>query len=298
MNIAGNHTSLIAHLHGSSETFAAWGGAGIEHAHARLRAGDERRAVRGRVLHIKPSVGKSVRGRQIAAMAQQRVRKPRVRLCLDAVRAQGRHESIRRRFQGVHLQAGRCIGIVRRQRPLGKRIAMRVDIQLRQPPRVAVAHGKIVRRARARDLRQRVPVLRHAAQHRVDETGCTRAAALAAERDRLVHGSARRDFIQQHDLIGRQPQQVEHLRLELLQRRRAVDGKIMIQQGQILQRAVADARRKRGIARLQLCILQDGMERSVRPRAVFAPALQRSPGGFPGSHGHGQPSTGSVCPSR
>ena len=57
-------------------------------------------------------------------------------------------------------------------------------------------------------------------------------------------------------------------------------------------------KRKRGIARLQLCILQDGMERSVRPRAVFAPALQRSPGGFPGSHGHGQPPTGSVCPSR
>ena len=72
----------------------------------------------------------------------------------------------------------------------------------------------------------------------------------------------------------------------------------MIQQGQILQRAVANARRKRGIARLQLRTLQDGIERGIRPRAVFAPALQRSPGGFPGSHGHGQPSTGSVCPSR
>ena len=254
--------------------------------------------MRGRVLHIKPAVSKGARGRQIAAMAQQRVRKPRVRLCLDAVRVQGRHESIRCRFQGVHLQAGPSVGVVRRQRPLGKRITVRVDIPLCQPARVAVAHGKIVRRARARDLRQRVPVLRHTAQHRVDKTGCTRTAALAAERDRLVHGGARRDFIQQHDLISRQPQQVEHLRLELLQRRCAVDGKIMIQQGQILQRAVADARRKRGIARLQLCILQDGMERSVRPRAVFAPALQRSPGGFPGSHGHGQPSTGSVCPSR
>ena len=254
--------------------------------------------MRGRVLHIKPSVGKSVRGRQIAAAAQQRIRKPRVRLRLDTVRAQGRGQYIRRRFQGVHLQAGRCIGIVRRQRPLGKRIAMRVDIQLRQPPRVAVAHGKIVRRARARDLRQRVPVLRHAAQHRVDETGCTRAAALAAERDRLVHGSARRDFIQQHDLIGRQPQQVEHLRLELLQRRRAVGGKAMIQQGQILQRAVANARCERSVARLQMRTLQDGIERGIRPCAVFAPALQRGPGGFPGSHDHGQSSTGSVCPSR
>ena len=253
--------------------------------------------MRGRVLHIKPAISKGARGRQIAAMAQQRVRKPRVRLCLDAVRAQGCSQGIRRRFHGVHLQAGRSVGVVRRQRLLGKRIAMRVDIPLCQPAWVAVAHGKIVRRARARDLRQRVPVLRHTAQHRVDKTGCTRTAALA-ERDRLVHGGARRDFIQQHDLISRQPQQVEHLRLELLQRRCAVDGKIMIQQGQILQRAVADARRKRSIARLQLCILQDGMERSVRPRAVFAPALQRSPGGFPGSHGHGQPSTGSVCPSR
>ena len=231
-------------------------------------------------------------------MAQQRVRKPRVRLCLDAVRAQGRHESIRRRFQGVHLQAGRCIGIVRRQRPLGKCIAMRVDIQLRQPPRVAVAHSKIVRRARARDLRQRIPMLRHAAQHRIDQTRRARTTAFPAERDRLIHGGTRRDFIQQHDLISRQPQQVEHLRLELLQRCRAVDGKIMIQQGQILQRAVTNTRCECGVARLQLRALQDGVERSVRPRAVFAPALQRGPGSFPGSHGHGQSSTGSVCPSR
>ena len=114
MNIAGNHISLIAHLHGSSETFAAWGGAGIEHAHTRLRAGDERRAVRGRVLHIKPAVGKGARGRQIAAAAQQCVRKPRVRLRLNAVRMQGRSKGIRRRFHRVYLQAGRCIGIVRR----------------------------------------------------------------------------------------------------------------------------------------------------------------------------------------
>ena len=254
--------------------------------------------MRGRVLHIKPAVGKGARGRQIAAAAQQRVRKPRVRLGLDAIRAQGCSQSIRRRFQRVHLQAGRCVGIVRRQRPLGKCIAMRVDIQLRQPPRVAVAHGKIVRRARARNLRQRVPMLRHTAQHRIDQTRRARTAAFPAERDRLVHGGARRDFIQQHDLIGRQPQQVEHLRLELLQRRRAVGGKVMIQQGQILQRAVTNARCERGVARLQLRILQNGIKRSVRPCAVFAPALQRGPGSFPGSHGHGQSSTGSVCPSR
>ena len=252
----------------------------------------------GRVLHIKPAAGKGARGRQIAAAAQQCVRKPRVRLCLDAVCAQGCSESIRCRFQRVHLQAGRCIGIVRRQRPLGKCIAMRVDIQLRQPPRVAVAHSKIVRRARARNLRQRIPMLRHAAQHRIDQTRRARTAAFPAERDRLVHGGARWDFIQQHDLISRQPQQVEHLRLELLQRCRAVDRKIMIQQGQILQRAIANARCECGVARLQLRALQDGVERSVRPRAVFAPALQRGPGSFPGSHGHGQSSTGSVCPSR
>ena len=175
---------------------------------------------------------------------------------------------------------------------------MRVDIPLCQPAWVAVAHGKIVRRARARDLRQRIPMLRHAAQHRIDQTRRARTTAFPAERDRLIHGSTRRDFIQQHDLISRQPQQVEHLRLELLQRCRAVDRKIMIQQCQILQRAIANARCECGVARLQLRALQDGVERSIRPRAVFAPALQRGPGSFPGSHGHGQSSTGSVCPSR
>ena len=160
------------------------------------------------------------------------------------------------------------------------------------------AHGEIGRRTRPRDLRQCVTVLRHAAQDRIDQPCCARTAALAAERDRLVHRRARRHFIQQYDLIRRQPQQVEHLRLELLQRRRAVCRKIMIQQRQILQCPIADARCERSVTRRKLRILQHDVERGIRPCAVFAPALQRGPCRFPCSHSHTQPSTGSVCPRR
>ena len=150
---------------------------------------------------------------------------------------------------------------------------MRVDEHLRQPLRMTGAHGEIGRRTRPRDLRQRVTVLRYAAQDRIDQSCCARTAALTAERDRLVHRRARRHFIQQYDLIRRQPQKVKHLRLKLLQRCRAVCRKVMIQQRQILQRPVADARCERGITRRKLRILQHGVERGIRPCAVFAPAL-------------------------
>ena len=298
MYIAGNHTSLIAHLHRGGKAFTARRSAGIEHAHPRPDTGGKHGTVRGRVLHIKPAVGKGARGRKISAAAQQSVRQPRVRLRLDAVGAQRHGQGIGRRFQGIHLQAGRRVGVVCRERTRGKVIAVRVDEHLRQPLRMAGTHGEIGRRSGSRNFRQRVAVLRHAAQDRIDQPRRARTAALAAERDRLVYRRARRHFIQQHDLIRRQPQQIKHLRLKLLQRRRAVCRKVMIQQRQILQRPVADARRERGVTRLELRILQHDVERSVRPGAVFAPALQRGPRRFPCSHGHAQPSTGSVCPSR
>ena len=298
MYITGNHTSLIAHLHRGGKAFAPGCGAGIEHAHPRTDTGGKRCAVRGRVLHIKPAVGKGARSRKVSAAAQQRIRQPRVRLRLDAVGAQSRGQGIGCRFQGVDLQTGRRVGVVCRKRALGKVIAVRVDQHLRQPLRMTGAHGEIGRRTRPRDLRQRVTVLRHAAQDRIDQPCCPRTAALTAERDRLVHCRARRHFIQQYDLIRRQPQQVKHLRLELLQRCRAVCRKVMIQQRQILQRPVADARCERGITRRKLRILQHDVERGIRPCAVFAPALQRGPCRFPCSHSHTQSSTGSVCPRR
>ena len=96
--IAGNHTSLIAHLHRSSKTFAARCGAGIEHAHPRTDTGGKHCAVRGRVLHIKPAVGKSARSRKVSAAAEQCVQQPRVRLRLNAVGAQRRSQGIRCRF--------------------------------------------------------------------------------------------------------------------------------------------------------------------------------------------------------
>ena len=296
--IAGNHTSLIAHLHRGGKAFAARRGAGIEHAHPRADTGGKHCAVRGRVLHIKPAVGKGACSRKVSAAAEQCIRQPRVRLRLNAVGAQRRGQGIRCRFQGVHLQTGRRVGVVCQKRALGKVIAVRVDEHLRQPLRMAAAHGEIGRCTRTRYLRQCVTVLRHAAQDRIDQSCCARTAALPAERDRLIHGSTRRDFIQQHDLIRRQPQKVEHLRLEFLQRRRAVCRKVMIQQRQILQRPVADARCECSVTRLKLRILQHDVERGIRPCAVFAPALQRGPCRFPCSHSHAQPSMGSVCPSR
>ena len=298
MYIAGNHTSLIAHLHCGGKAFAARCGAGIEHAHPRPDAGGKHCAVRGRVLHIKPAVGKGACSRKVSAAAQQCVRQPRVRLRLNAVGAQRRSQGIGCCFQGVHLQTGRRVGVVCQKRALGKVIAVRVDEHLRHPLRMTGAHGEIGRRTRSRDLRQRVTVLRHAAQDRIDQPCCARTAALAAERDRLVHRRARRHFIQQDDLIRRQPQQVKHLRLELLQRRCAVCRKVMIQQRQILQRPVADARCECSVTRLKLRILQHDVERGIRPCAVFAPALQRGPCRFPCSHSHTHPSTGSVCPRR
>ena len=194
--IAGNHTSLIAHLHRSSKAFAARSGAGIEHAHPRTDTGGKHCAVRGRVLHIKPAVGKGARSRKVSAAAKQCVRQPRVQLRLDAIGAQRRSQGIGCCFQGVHLQTGRRVGVVGQKRALGKVIAVRVDEHLRQPLRMAGAHGEIGRRTRPRDLRQRVTVLRHAAQDRIDQPRCARTAALTAERDRLIDCRARRHFIQ------------------------------------------------------------------------------------------------------
>ena len=166
-----------------------------------------------------------------------------------------------RAAQRVPLQNRLRRFVVRAQKSLCL-FAERLLKQRDQRRRMAVLCGEVGR------LRQCILCAGQAPQHAVHQTRCTRIGIFFCLRHGLVDRRRVRHFIQKHDLIRAEPQNVQHHRLQILQLPAHEPAQIKIQKPPVLLHAVAQPRGQRGIPPVKPVAPRIFLQGPVRKRAL------------------------------
>ena len=207
MQVARRDAATILHCDRRGEALAARRGAAVQHAHPRPHPGGHRRKPRRRILHIDKPACKCVQPAQIPRAPDQITSvKPRMARPFHALLVQLAQQLRFRAAQRVPLQDRLRRFVVRAQKRL-RLFAERLLKQRDQRRRMAVLCGEVGR------LRQRILCAGQAPQHAVYQARCTRVGIFLCLRHRFIDRRRVRHFIQKHDLIRTEPQNVQHHRL-------------------------------------------------------------------------------------
>jgi hypothetical protein len=184
----------------------------------------------------------------VAAADDQPVRRVRRRLCGDVGLGKPCSERLARCPQGVRPKRQRRVAIVEPRPRLRGSGAVSCGPAFDQPARVREGGREIVGRGRRRQqgIARRG---RDLAQHRVDEAGGARAFALSRQRDRIINDRARRNAIQEEQLIRAQSQDTEHHGVDALDWPRDLGRDRAIERRAPTEDARRDLRRQRFISR-------------------------------------------------
>ena len=279
MEIAAADLTCILHGDRGGKTLSARCAAAVQNAISRLRRSGRYGEPGGGILHVDQSLQISFQVfRASRAGDRKAVRLQRMRRRMYAFLFQRGGGLFRRTAQSVCLQ--------RRLRRLVIALQQSLDFfcpdvlfqQRYQRLRMAVPHGKRLR------LRQFVLLSRKRTEHSVDQPGSLSVCIFLSLLDRFVHGGGSGYAIQIQDLICAEAQNVCNNRLQLGHFSVQAGVQIPIQQHAVLQNAVDEPARQRGVAAIQLVPFDIAFQHAVRPAVLSTAGDQCGQGRRSGAH--------------
>ena len=280
VDVAGYHLPPAIHGDGGGKGLAAGGGAGVQHVHPLPGIGGQHRQLCGGILNVKEALPEGGQLLQAAGVGQQQaVGQPGVGRNLHPLRPEGIGHCFHRGFGGVHLGAGGRLPIVGGHQGGGLLPAQPAGKQVGQPPGMAVAHRRVLRRLQA------VLLPHQGAEHPVDQTGGPGIfGALPGQIHRLTNGGVVGYPVKEKHLIGPKPQGIADRRLHLLQLYRGQLAQVVVQQQPVLEHPEAQPGGQGGVPAVQSSGTQNFFQKAVRPGALLFAGHQGPEGRFSGSH--------------